>query len=319
MPWTIPPSPTTACGSIFTCCHPALAPEAQVALTLRLVCGVATPDIAHAFLVAEPTMAARLTRAKKKIAAAAHPVRRARGRRAARTRSTPCSRSSTCCTPRATPRRRATSSCAATSPPGRWTWPACCARCCPASAEARGCWRCCWSTTPGARPAPTPRAGSCCWRTRTGRGWDRGRHRGGPTGSSSRPCEGGPPGRFALQAAIAALHAQAPSYAETDWGQILLLYDALRADLALARRRPQPRGRACGWSTAPRPAWPRSRRWRRPASSRATATCRRTKADLLRRLGRLDEAAAAYREALGLAENEAERAFLERRLAESGR
>ena len=58
---------------IFTCCHPALASEAQVALTLRLVCGVATPDIAHAFLVAEPTMAARLTRAKKKIAAARIP------------------------------------------------------------------------------------------------------------------------------------------------------------------------------------------------------------------------------------------------------
>ena len=58
---------------IFTCCHPALAQEAQVALTLRLVCGVATPDIAQAFLVAEATMAARLTRAKKKIAAARIP------------------------------------------------------------------------------------------------------------------------------------------------------------------------------------------------------------------------------------------------------
>ena len=58
---------------IFTCCHPALAPEAQVALTLRLVCGVATPDIARAFLVADATMAARLTRAKKKIAAARIP------------------------------------------------------------------------------------------------------------------------------------------------------------------------------------------------------------------------------------------------------
>ena len=58
---------------IFTCCHPALAPEAQVALTLRLVCGVATPDVARAFLVADATMAARLTRAKKKIAAARIP------------------------------------------------------------------------------------------------------------------------------------------------------------------------------------------------------------------------------------------------------
>src|SRR4051794_33598827 len=45
---------------VFTCCHPALALEAQVALTLRLICGVPTPDIARAFLVAEPTMAARL-------------------------------------------------------------------------------------------------------------------------------------------------------------------------------------------------------------------------------------------------------------------
>ncbi|HET8647279.1 MAG TPA: sigma factor, partial [Vicinamibacteria bacterium] len=58
---------------IFTCCHPALATEAQVALTLRLVCGVATPDIARAFLVADATMAARLTRAKRKIAAARIP------------------------------------------------------------------------------------------------------------------------------------------------------------------------------------------------------------------------------------------------------
>ena len=55
---------------VFTCCHPTLAPEARVALTLRLVCGVPTPDVARAFLVSEPTMAARITRAKKKIAEA---------------------------------------------------------------------------------------------------------------------------------------------------------------------------------------------------------------------------------------------------------
>jgi RNA polymerase sigma factor (sigma-70 family) len=60
---------------VFLCCHPALAQEAQVALTLRLVCGVATPDIARAFLVSETTMAARLTRAKKKIAASRIPFR----------------------------------------------------------------------------------------------------------------------------------------------------------------------------------------------------------------------------------------------------
>ena len=60
---------------IFMCCHPALAQDAQLALTLRLVCGVATADIARAFLVSEPTMAARLTRAKKKISAARIPYR----------------------------------------------------------------------------------------------------------------------------------------------------------------------------------------------------------------------------------------------------
>src|SRR3954466_14362029 len=60
---------------VFTCCHPALAREAQLALTLRLVCGLTTAEIAHAFLVGEPTMAARVTRAKKKIAAAGIPYR----------------------------------------------------------------------------------------------------------------------------------------------------------------------------------------------------------------------------------------------------
>ncbi len=60
---------------IFTCCHPALAPAAQIALTLRLLGGLQTPQIARAFLVPEPTMAQRLVRAKRKIAAAKIPYR----------------------------------------------------------------------------------------------------------------------------------------------------------------------------------------------------------------------------------------------------
>ena len=60
---------------IFTCCHPALAPEAQVALTLRLIAGLQTPEIARALLVTEPTMAQRLVRAKNKIRAANIPYR----------------------------------------------------------------------------------------------------------------------------------------------------------------------------------------------------------------------------------------------------
>ena len=60
---------------VFTCCHPALAAEAQVALTLREVCGLTTEEIARAFLIAAPTLAQRIVRAKAKIARRPHPLR----------------------------------------------------------------------------------------------------------------------------------------------------------------------------------------------------------------------------------------------------
>lgn len=69
---TVPDDPLRL---IFLCCHPALAPESQLALTLRLVCGMSTADIAQACLVSPSTMAARLTRAKRKVAAARIPLR----------------------------------------------------------------------------------------------------------------------------------------------------------------------------------------------------------------------------------------------------
>ena len=127
---------------VFTCCHPALAREAQVALTLRLVCGLTTAEIAQAFLVTEPTMAARVTRAKKKIAAARIPYR----------------------VPAAAelPDRldavltvvHLLYTTGHTAPAGEnlvradlveraSTWPACCARCCRTSGRCAGCSRCC--------------------------------------------------------------------------------------------------------------------------------------------------------------------------------
>jgi RNA polymerase sigma factor (sigma-70 family) len=73
--WPVPPAPDDRLRLIFTCCHPALSREAQIALTLRVVCGLTTAQIAAAFLVGEPTVAQRITRAKRKIAQAGIPYR----------------------------------------------------------------------------------------------------------------------------------------------------------------------------------------------------------------------------------------------------
>ena len=125
----------------------------------------------------------------------------------------------------------------------------------------------------------------------------------------------GRPGRFALQAAIAAVHAEAPTYADTDWREILGLYDALLAvwpspvvelnrAVAVAMIDGPQAGLAALEAVAGDP---------RLASYPYLAA---TRADLLRRVGRRDEAAAAYRTALDLATNAAERGFLAHRLQE---
>ena len=70
-----PEQPTDPLRLVFTCCHPALARDSQVALTLRLICGLTTREVAAGLLISEATAAARITRAKKKIAAAGIPYR----------------------------------------------------------------------------------------------------------------------------------------------------------------------------------------------------------------------------------------------------
>jgi RNA polymerase sigma-70 factor (ECF subfamily) len=122
---------------IFTCCHPALSTEAQVALTLRLLGGLSTRQVAGSFLVSEATMAARLVRAKRKIKAARIP--------------TACHRPTSCPTASA----RYWPSFTSSTTPGRPAWPnRICAlrrfgwrgswrRSCPTSQRRPACWRCC--------------------------------------------------------------------------------------------------------------------------------------------------------------------------------
>jgi RNA polymerase sigma-70 factor (ECF subfamily) len=300
---------------IFTCCHPALSQEAQVALTLRLVCGVSTGDIAAAFLVSEPTMAARLTRAKKKIASARIPYR----------------------VPHASelPDRLDTVltvihllfTTGHTAPSGdRLVRVDLVERAVdlarmllalmPDEREVRGLLA--LLLVNDARRATRTDADGRLLRLDE---QDRSRWDAELIEEGHRlvlgALRGGNPGRFALQAAIAALHAQAPSYAETDWPQVLLLYGEL------FRVWPSPvvaLNRAIAVLMVDGPQAALGELEQLEADGRLTGYryLPATKADVLRRLGRNAEAAHAYRTALELADNEAERDFIEKRLAELG-
>ncbi len=126
---------------------------------------------------------------------------------------------------------------------------------------------------------------------------------------------GGRPGRFALQAAIAAVHAEALSYAATDWPQLLVLYDRL------LRAWPSPvvalnRAVVVAMVNGPETALTEIAGLEQDGRLDGYRYLPATKADLLRRLDRRDEARRAYQEALELTDNAAERAFLAGRIAE---
>jgi RNA polymerase sigma-70 factor, ECF subfamily len=294
---------------VFTCCHPALGVEAQVALTLRLVCGVATPDVAHAFLVSEATMAARITRAKKKIAAARIPYAvpepeevPARVDAALTVVHLLYTTGHTASSGEALVRDELTARALDLARMLRLLLPA--------DREAAGLLAL-LLVHEARRETRTDATGRLLRLADQDRAaWDR-----GLIADADALIVGalraGPPGRFLLQAAIAALHAQAPSYDATDWPQILTLYDEL------LRIWPSPvvaLNRAVALSMVDGPeaalaavveieAGGRLARYRYlPA----------TKADLLHRLGRDAEAAVAYEDALALTDNAAERAFARR-------
>jgi RNA polymerase sigma-70 factor (ECF subfamily) len=293
---------------IFTCCHPALAQEAQVALTLRLLCGVSTTDIARSFLVPEPTMAARITRAKKKIAVARIPYRvpgpaELPGRvravlavihllfTAGHTAPSGASLVREDLADRAVHLARTLSALM------------------PGEAEARGLLALLLVTD--ARRASRVDADGRLVRLadQDRSAWDR-----AALAEADAIITGclrtGPPGRYVLQAAIASLYAEPPSYDQTDWPQILVLYDRLLAvwpSPVVALNRAVPLAMVAG----PEAALAEVERLEPDERLSRYHYLPAIKADLLSRLGRTQEAAAAYRQALALAANDAERAFLD--------
>ncbi|TMF00249.1 MAG: RNA polymerase sigma factor [Chloroflexi bacterium] len=285
---------------IFTCCHPALSTEAQVALTLRLLGGLSTEEVARSFLLAEPTMAQRLVRAKHKIKAARIPYRvPADHELPDRLRAVLSVVYLIYNAGLNSPTERGL--CAEAIRLGRLL-----STLMPDEPEVAGLLALLVLTE--ARRASRIRAdGSLVVLGEQDRSrWDRTAIEEGQR--IVRWClRRNQPGPYQLQAAINAVHADAATVEDTDWSQIVALYDQL---LAVAPTPVVALNRAVAIGEA-----------RGPEAALALVheldlenyyPFHATRADLLRRLGRESEAAAAYARAAALAPTDAERDFLRR-------
>ena len=296
---------------VFTCCHPALAPEAQVALTLRLVCGVATPDVARALLVSETTMAARITRAKQKIAVAripyAEPEPDQRAERLDAVLTVVHLVHSTGHTAPSGPDLVRDDLAERALDLARML-----RRLLPREPEVAGLLAL-LLTHHARRATRTDADGGLVRLADQDRSrWDRALIAEADD-LVVEALRAGPAGRFALQAAIACLHAQSPSYAATDWPQLVVLYDAL------GRVWPSPvvalnRAVAVAEVEGPDAALELVRQIEQDGRLDRYPYLPATRAELLSRLGRHDEAVEALRRALALTDNEAERAHLAARI-----
>jgi RNA polymerase sigma-70 factor, ECF subfamily len=290
---------------IFTCCHPALAPPVQVALTLRLLGGLSTPEIARAFLVSEPTMAQRLVRAKGKIRDAGIPYR------VPREAELPARLRTVLAvvylifnegyTASSGERLVRAGLCAEAIRLGRLL-----AQLMPDEPEVMGLLALMLLLEARREARTTAGGGLVLLADQDRRQWDRGLIAEGQ--SIVRQClRRNQPGPYQIQAAINAVHSDAATAAGTDWQQILQLYDHL---LALTPGPVVALNRAIVVAEIQGPD--------------AALTLvdgldlggyyllHAVRADLLRRLGRTREAAAEYEAAMAGTQNAAERDFLRR-------
>ncbi len=293
---------------IFTCCHPAIAPEAQVALTLRLICGLTTVEVARAFLVNEAAMAARITRAKKKIAAAHVPYR------------VPSVEELPARVDAVLTVVHLLFTTGHTAPAGAdlvrrdmveraLDLARMLHTLLPDDPDVTGLLALILLTD-ARRPARVDDSGQMVLLADQDRSdWDRAVI-GEGVALVRDALRRRPPGRFALMAAIAAVHAESPSWNATDWREIVGLYSLLVAIW------PSPvvalnRAVAVGFADGPEAGLEALDALADEPVLAAYSYLASSRADFLRRLGRVAEARLAYQEALLLTENAVERDFLE--------
>ncbi len=291
---------------MFTCCHPALAAEAQLALTLRLIAGLQTPEIARAFLVPEATVAQRLVRAKRKIRDAGIPYR------VPGDAELPDRLPFVLAVIYLVFNEGYTASAGDDLIRGELCDEAIrlarlLAGLMPDEPEALGLLAL-LLLTGARRPARTGPGGALVPLADQDRArWDRAMIAEGQR--LVRAClRRNQPGPYQIQAAIGAVHSDATVAADTDWGQILALYDQL---MVVAPTPVVALNRTVALAEVHGPAAALGELGR--LSLDGYHLFHATRADLLRRLGRREEAAAAYEAAIAGAANGAERSFLRQR------
>jgi predicted RNA polymerase sigma factor len=298
---------------IFTCCHPALSRDAQVALTLRLVCGLTTAEVARAFLVQEPTMAARITRAKKEISAARIPYRVPSPDQLAERVSAVLevvhlifTTGHTAPVGTSLVRGDLVESAIGLARMLHLLMPK------EAEVSALLALLLLIDARRDTRLSADGRLLLLSEQDRTR--WDTGQIDEG-VGLLTQALRRQPPTRYAVEAAIAAAHAEAPSWQETDWAEIVALYEVL---LELW---PSPvvelnRAVAVGLRDGPQAGLDALTPLLADPALATYGYLSAARGDFLRQLHEWTRAAEAYEEALVLTDNDVERAFLSDRLGE---